>query len=653
MSDGPVASRPSHIVEPARVPGLEGLLSLSVGVVAITALSLGREVLIPITLAVLLSFVLAPLVRLLRRARIGRTGSVLLAVVVALGVLTGLGIVIGSQVAELATDLPRYASTIERKVQTVRAETLGRMAALSGRLGQGLEQAGNTVAETPGVTSVPDDGAPKPVPVEVREPAASPLDTARTVLEPIVHPLATTAIVLIIAVFILLQQEDLRDRVIRLLGSGDLHRTTGAMDEAARRLSRYFLTQLALNAAFGVAMGFGLYLIGVPNAALWGIITGLLKFVPYVGALLSAALPAAMAAAVDPGWSMVIWTVVLYLVAEPVMGQIVEPLVYGHSTGLSPFAVVVAAIFWTWLWGPVGLILAMPLTLFLVVMGRHIDRLEFIDVLLGDRPALTSVESFYQRMLAGDGDEVLAQAEVVLKERSLSSYYDEVALKALQLAANDVARGVVTRDQLVRIQAVLSDVVEDLADHDDVEPEPSKAAKKRAAKEAAEDATAGILPEVQAPKPDSMAGALAPGWAEPSAVLCVGARGMLDEAASAMVAQLLGKHGLGARVVPEEQVARHAVSRLEVAGTRIVVVSYLEAAGSPSSLRYLVRRLRQRLPQARILIGLWQADEATLKDERLRAAVGADHYVTTVREAMAYCMAAAREQPVTAIPAAA
>ncbi len=627
---------------------MEGLLSLAVGVVVVAALSLGREILIPITLAVLLSFVLAPLVRLLRRLKIGRTPSVLLAVVVALGVLLGLGTVIGSQVAELASDLPRYATTIERKIQTLRVETLGRMAALSGHLGRGLEQAGNTVAETPGVIPPQDESGPKPVPVEVREPAASPLDTARTVLEPILHPLATTGIVLIIAVFILMQQEDLRDRMIRLLGSGDLHRTTGAMDEAARRLSRYFLTQLALNAGFGLAMGFGLYLIGVPNAALWGIITALLKFVPYVGALLSAALPAAMAAAVDPGWSMVIWTLVLYVVAEPVMGQVVEPLVYGHSTGLSPFAVVVAAIFWTWLWGPIGLILAMPLTLFLVVMGRHIDRLEFIDVLLGDRPALTPVESFYQRMLAGDGDEVLAQAEVVLKERSLSSYYDEVALKALQLAANDVTRGVLTRDQLVRIRTVLADVVEDLADHDDVDPEPSKAAKKRAAKEAAEEAAAGLPAEKPASQPPAPASSalipLAPGWAEPSAVLCVAARGTLDEAASAMVAQLLGKHGLGTRVVPEADVARGAISRLDVAGARIVVVSYLEAAGSPSGLRYLVRRLRQRLPEAHILVGLWQAEETILRDERLRAAVGADHYVATVREAMAYCLATAQGQ---------
>jgi hypothetical protein len=235
-------------------------------------------------------------------------------------------------------------------------------------------------------------------------------------------------IVVVVAIFVLLQKEDLRDRLIRLFGATDLHKTTVAMDDAARRLSKYFLTQLAINTSFGILIGIGLYFIGLPNPLLWGILSGLLRFVPYIGAFISAALPLALAMAVDPGWSMVIWTGGLYVGGEVLVSQAIEPVLYGHSTGLSPFAVIVAAIFWSWMWGPIGLILSMPLTLSVVVLGRYVERLAFLDILLGDRPALTPIESFYQRILAGDEDEALDHAELLLKERSLSSYYDEVIL---------------------------------------------------------------------------------------------------------------------------------------------------------------------------------------------------------------------------------
>ena len=274
------------------------------------------------------------------------------------------------------------------------------------------------------------------------------------IVTPVVEPLSTTAIVFIVSIFILLQREDLRDRMIRLFGSSDLHRTTIAMDDAARRLSRYLLTQLVVNSAFGVIIATGLAVIGIPSPVIWGVLGALLRFVPYIGAPLAAVMPLALAAAVDPGWSRLLWTAALYLVVEPIMAQVVEPLLYGHSTGLSPFAVVLAATFWTWLWGPIGLILSTPLTLCLVVLGRHVARLEFLDVLLGDRPALTPVESFYQRMLAGDPDEAHDQAEVLLKQRSLSSYYDDVALQGLRLAVIDTERGVLTPDASRTDQAV-------------------------------------------------------------------------------------------------------------------------------------------------------------------------------------------------------
>ncbi len=442
-------------------------------VLIVATLYFGKEVLVPVVLALLLAFIIAPLVDLLRRIHLGRVPSVLLAVVLALGVVLAIGGVIGTQVAELSTDIPKYVGTVETKVAAVKRYTVG-------RLSQPRRQhrsAPSAIAAAPaGTGSSLEGGAPgRAGPARAcgrhrRRPA--PPSLAERYLSPILSPLATFGIVFVVTVFALLQREDLRDRLIRLVGSDDLHRTTLAIDDGGRRLSRYFLTQLSVNAVFGVVIGIGLLVIGVPNPVLWGILSALLRFVPYVGSFISAVLPMALAAAVEPGWSMVLWTLGLYVVVEGLTGQVIEPLLYGHSTGLSPFSVVVAAIFWSWLWGPIGLILSTPLTLCLVVMGRHVKRLEFLDVMLGDRPALTPVESFYQRILAGDADEAQDHAELLLKERSLSTYYDEVVLKSLQLAANDAQRGVLDEEKLDRIKTSVKVVVDGLANHGDQDPPP-------------------------------------------------------------------------------------------------------------------------------------------------------------------------------------
>ncbi|MFC6048753.1 AI-2E family transporter, partial [Methylobacterium hispanicum] len=312
---------------------------------------------------------------------------------------------------------------------------------------------------------------PKPVVVETRQPMPGPLETAEKLLSPALKPLATAGIVVVVLIFVLMQREDLRDRMIRLAGSSDLHRTTVAMDDAARRLSRYFVAQLALNAAFGVAIGAGLYLIGVPNPVLWGIFAALMRFVPYIGAFLCALFPMALAAAVDPGWNMLIATGLLFVVLEPLVGQIFEPMLYGHSTGLSPLAVLVSALFWTWLWGPIGLLLSTPLTVCLVVLGRHVDKLEFLDVLFGNTPALTPVENFYQRILADDPEEAQEHADLILAECSLSAYYDTVVVKGLELAARDAARGVLTVEQKSAIRESVTELIEELAERDDAAPE--------------------------------------------------------------------------------------------------------------------------------------------------------------------------------------
>ena len=429
-----------------------------------------------------------------------------------------------------------------------------------------------------------------------------------------------------------------------LVGSDDLHRTTVAIDDGARRLSRYFVTQLSINTLFGVVIGTGLLIIGVPNPVLWGILSGLLRFVPYVGSFISAVLPMGLAAAVEPGWSMVIWTAGLYVVVEGVTGQVIEPMVYGHATGLSPFSVVVAAIFWSWVWGPVGLILSTPLTLCLVVMGRHVKRLEFLDVMLGDRPALTPVESFYQRILAGDADEAQDHAETLLRECSLTTYYDEVALKGMQLAANDARRGTLGHDQLDRVKSTIKSLVNGLSGQDDEPPLPP-----RRGKEAIEprDDEHQLHPHLHPDSVDADTESLPAIWRGPGAVMCIGGRGPLDEAASAILAQLIGKHGLGSQLVGYEDVSREKIETLDVSGVAMACISYLDISGSPSHLRYLMQRLRLRLPPgAPILVGLWPVEDSTLSDKQVQRSIGADYFTSSLAEAVTDCVEAARKAAV-------
>ena len=513
-------------VPPASVPEMKTLLALVVSVVVIAALYFARDVLIPITLALLLSFVLSPLVDLIRRTRLPRAPSVLLAVLFAIGVLGAGGTLIGGQAAELAQDAPRYATTIEAKVRSTQAFATGQLAYFTKMLSKNEPRSERRQQSQQRLR--PTGPGARLVPVEVHQPPATPLQVAQSILEPILAPLETTVIVLVVAIFVLLQREDLRDRFIRLFGSNDLHRTTMAIDDAGRRLSRYFLSQLCVNASFGAIIGGGLWVIGVPQPALWGILAGLLRFVPYIGSFIAAIPPLALAAAVDPGWGLVIWTALLFVVVEPIIGYVVEPLLYGHSTGLSPVSVVVAAVFWTWIWGPIGLILSTPLTLCFVVMGRHVKSLEFFDVLLGDRPALTPVESFYQRLLAGNVDAAHEHADELLDDRPLLAYYDDVVVPGLRLAAEDVARGSLSPERARALAGTIGGVIAELDDHRDVGAEP--------------------LPVPLAAS-------------TPADILCLPGRAPFDDAVAQMLAQLLVRQGLSARAVRNEVSTREMIRR--------------------------------------------------------------------------------------------
>jgi predicted PurR-regulated permease PerM len=606
-----------------------------VSTIIIAALYFGRELFVPIALAILLSFVLAPLVSALQRWRVPRGLSVVGVVLLAFLSIFALGGVIAKQVTQLAGDLPRYEVTMRQKIESVRGTTatsgtLERAADVLQDLGKELNKPKETTT-----TLVPAAQPPgqeiKPIPVEVRQPPPTALESIAALISPLLRPLTTTGIMAIFVVFILLQREDLRNRFIKLAGSHDLQKTTVALDDAATRLSRLYLIQLALNTGFGIAIGAGLWVIGVPSPVLWGILAAVLRFVPYVGAFISAIFPLTLAAAVDPGWSMLLWTGALFLVAEPLVGHVIEPLAYAHSTGLSPIAVVASATFWTALWGPVGLVLATPLTVCLVVLGRHAERFEFFDVMLGDRPALSPSELFYQRMLAVDPAEAVEQAEEFLKKRPLSSYYDDVALPGLRLAQNDVARGSLDRVQTEAIKASVAEVVDDLIEYDD--RSPGSKTTHDAETEAALEATNDPVSELPFLEKDD----LAHEWQTQTPVLCVAGRNPLDEAVALMLAQLLAKHGLRARVEGVEAIASTSIFRLETKGVAMVCVSYLDTT-SPAHMRYTIRRLRRRLPGARILLGCWMTDADTPRE-----IAKPDDVAGTLRDAVRLCLEAARK----------
>ena len=626
----------------ARVPWASGGAVTTVVFIALIAtfLFVAREVLIPIALAVLLSFVLSPLVRLLERWHLPRSLSVVAVVAIAFGIIFALGSLLVAQVNQLATDLPSYRSTLSDKIKSVRgiaggSGTLERASEVLQDLGKEIEApkpgASGAKSTLPSLTS-------KPIPVEVRQPEASALQTFAALITPLVHPLAMTGIVVIFVIFILLQREDLRNRLIRLAGAHDLQKTTLAIDEAGYRLSRLLLAQLALNAGFGVVIGVGLWVIGVPSAPLWGLLAMALRFVPYIGAVIAAILPLIVAAAVGEGWSMVLWTAALFLIVEPLAGHVIEPMLYGHSTGLSPVAIVVSATFWTWLWGPIGLVLATPLTICLVVLGRHVDRLEFLEVLLGNEPALSPAQLVYQRLLAGDPVEAIDQAEEFLKEKSVIEYYDDVLLDGIRLAGLDARRELLEEDRAVRIKQTVAEILDDLSSHHEIEPE------KPAPAEAV--STLSGLAEAEA-EPNADATDDLPGMWREERVLCIPGIGQLDEAVALVVADVLRRRGFGVRV---EQAGSLSISRIFTLDTKdvsAICVCFIESA-SAAQIGYAVRRLRRKVPEVFIVIALLGNDGLAEGPEQLRLASKADAIETTlegVRECLVGLTKQARSSP--------
>ena len=427
--------------------GLGGALTL---VIAATVLYVARDIFVPLAIAGLLTFVLSPPMLWLRHHGLGRALSAVAVITLAFIAILGFGSVVVGEVASLSQQVPSYQPNIEAKLQNLRQDVpIDRLIQRSTQLLQELraELTPPQAMLAPGGNA---NNSQAPVPVEIQNQTGF-LQIIDSYIGPLLKPIALAGLVLVFAIFFLLNRENLRDRFIRLAGAHDLHRTTEMLNDAVERLSRYLWTELVLNAIYGALMALGAFLIGVPNAALWGVMFLVLRFVPYIGTWLAALFPLALSLAIAPGWSAFFETFGLFITVELVTSQALEPWLFGASAGLSPVAVLVAATFWTWLWGPIGLVLSTPLTACLVVIGRYVPALRFFAVLFGNEAPLAAEESFYQRLLAGDDAEATEQAEAFLKSASLAEFFDQIAIPALSMAQEDSERGVLTRNARAEI----------------------------------------------------------------------------------------------------------------------------------------------------------------------------------------------------------
>ncbi|WP_445220395.1 AI-2E family transporter [Bradyrhizobium sp. Pa8] len=576
---------------------------MAVAALIVAALYVGREIFVPIALAVLLSFVLAPFVIRLHSWRIPRTASVLVVVFFGFAIIFSLGGLMVSQATHLAARLPQYQRTLSDKVESIRglvggSGTLEQASTVLKELGTQLQH-GNTADQPDNGLAKQGPGKAIPIPVEVKQPDPGALTTLAKIIEPLLSPLTTTGVVVIFVAFILLQREDLRNRLVRLAGSGDIQRTTAALDDAGKRLSRLFLTQMIFNAVFGLAIGIGLELIGVPSAPLWGLLAMILRFVPYIGALISAIFPLILAAAVGSGWEMLVLTALLFVALEFLAGQVIEPLIYGHSSGLSPVAVILSASFWTWLWGPIGLVMATPLTVCLVVAGRHVERLKFLEIMLGDRPPLKPPQLFYQRLLAADPLEAAEQAHDFLRDASLEDYCDAILLEGLRLAEADRQLGHLDEERLNRIASTVRELVADLElNHE------AGATGAPSIDLSANPGAAIAIEQTRAQLELTKKSSGAP------PILCVPGSDKLDEAAALVLAYLLRHRGIAATAEEADALSMSKFASLDMTDTSLACVCY---AGQPSTgkIQATVRRLNKKKFDTRILVALFGAEGTT------------------------------------------
>ena len=538
--------------------------------VAAAILYLARDVLIPLALAILLSFLLAPLVRRLEHWKLGRLTSTLIAVVIGFAFIGGIGLIAARQALSLAGKLPEYRENIREKIHALRAPNDGTL----GKAAEAIKQLESDAAP----------GAATPLPVTETAPSA--FAALAEMVGPFVKPIGTALAVVVFTILLLLNRENMRERLIGLIGPRQINVTTQAMGEASYRVSRYLYMQLVVNMMFGIPFGIALYFIGVPNAMLWGLLGTLLRFVPYAGVWIAAALPTLLGFAIFDGWSEVMWIVGVFVVLELILVNAVEPWLYGRSAGLSAIAIIAAALFWTWLWGPVGLLLAVPLTVCIAVMGRYIPEMGWLNVLLGVEPVLTPEARFYQRLIARDQEEAGEIAEKYAEEHGNVALFENILVPALSLAESDRHRGALDEEHSRFAFETTRQIAEELRTEEEAR---------------VDDACRHVC--------------------------IVPAHDQADDVAGAMLARLIP----GAQRFPAGSLAAETIDKVDEQGCRIVCISAVPPRAA-SHAAYLVRRLKQRFPSKRIVVGLWSSETIDKVKPRLLEA-GADDVLTRLADA--------------------
>jgi len=594
----------------------------------LAVLYLGRGFLAPLALASVLSLVLAPLKRKIARSGFGHTAGALISVLLVGSCTAWVAVVLASQVADVAADLPQYKEEVRSKLEQVRDMTIRPLERMEAELGGVLPQppiaGGSRQRARPAASA-----AAPPLPVQVRDQHATATDTLGRVFSTLWGPLGQAGIVLVLLVFILLEHEGLRDRMIRLAGEAEAGRTMQALQDAAQGVSRFFVSQFVVNVTFGAVLGIALWLVGIPHAALWGALGGLARFVPYVGALGAGTAIAAFAAAVDPGWALMFWSVGIFLVLEALVAHLVEPQVYGHSTGLAPLGVIVSALFWGALWGPIGLLLSTPLTLCLVVAGRHVRALAPVSILFGEAPGLTAGLRLYQRALSGEPREILAAARDYLRRSNFARYCDQILLPGLALAAADFRAGRIGTEQHERVRRTIATVAQSLA-----AVKPHEGASRGRRSTSLLDGNFGAhVRELRRAGRGRWRGALA--GPTGTLVLCVGSGSERDDLLTDLLVQALRDEGIDSRNV-SLGAAAELLGAVELRSVATVVLT-APLEDEQAAWERMALQLRVTLPQAIVLTVRLPLEDGVSDEEEVGAHV--DLVVRSFSEAVAFVRA--------------
>ena len=571
---------------------LNAFLTLATLTLVAAILYVAKTVIIPIALTALLSFLLAPLVTRLMRWKFPRAVAVIVSVTFAFSIIGVIGWLVTSQTMQLIDKLPQYQDNLHAKISSLKRPQapgfLTRANQMVKELKRELDTDTKEAGPPPDLPAGPD--SKEPVPVEVKPPKPTAFQVVRSVFGPLLGPLGTLGIAIVLTIMVLFQREDLRDRFIKLFSGDDLNVATQAVDDAAHRVSRYLLTTLMLNAMYGIPVAIALYFIGVPNALLWGLLCMVLRFIPYLGPWIGAAFPITLSIAADPGWTMFFLTAGLFVSIETISNNFLEPWLYGQTTGVSNVALIAAAVFWTWLWGPVGLFLSTPLTVCLMVMGKYVPGLQFLSVLLGSQPVLEPHARFYQRMLAMDEEEMLNLAIEYRTQYSIEDFYDQILVPALIMAEEDRHNGTLAEVRQKFIIQGTRDLIQELSQEEDL----------------------------AAPRGE--------------AVVCLPARDDADELAGLMLQHILARSGIAMKVFSVATSATECADWIGQQRTKRVFVSALPP-GAFIPARNVCKRLKQEYRGLKTLVGIW-SPKAAPADLRKRLAPWADCVVTRFKEAI-------------------